>query len=241
MFTYPTTQIAPGSSGASMPDEIFGSNLVTWFDARVGVTFVDNGGQDEVTDWVNQGTGGDASTNTVGQRPDYTASGSDGTPEVNFGPALMSLAYGDTVPDPCTCWVLMNATSTALGNLLWSNSNWSMWPQGLSTGQISFYNGGWFNATRNNSFWAVTRFSVRDNGVGSSRVTVDDEAESALTLNWTPGANTWAQISRPYGGQSLDGVVKQILVTDTFVVDADSEHQDVLDYFKDVYPTLVTY
>ncbi|KKL21186.1 hypothetical protein LCGC14_2447960, partial [marine sediment metagenome] len=204
-----------------------------------------------VSGWANQGSGGDASELTAGQNPAYTASGPDGTAQVDFADTdSHAMVFTDVIPGNLTCWVLMNHTTFGAAdpqNLFWSSSSWGIYTDGnLAGDNLAAYNGIWQNAVASPGLgWHVSRWSLRDWTAGfepgPSSFAVDDGAEDTNNIVWTQTSPSWTNLSRTGAGENLHGEIKQIIMTDLFVDDADSRHQDVLDYFKDVYPTLVTY
>lgn len=230
--------------GIQPPNVIFGANLTDWFISDVGVTVVDNGGQDEVLKWANQATGGDIDEHAPAStlRPNYDDPGVGGTPDVHFvngTPAAM--AFTDAIKPEFTAYIFAENTA-GFGNstnLLWGASNHGLF-HGLSPHHPSIFNGSHFVGTVSNLGWASTRYSVRDNGVGVSSIAVDDNAEETGLVNWIVGVN-WINFSRQLTSQVLRARVKQFLIVDQYVDDADPRHQQLLDYFKDEYPTLVTY
>ena len=231
MFTMPAMNFLRG--GADAPDEIFGASLTSWFDSRFGVTL----DVLEVDEWANQATGPDAVQDGAANRPEYIASGAGGTPDVDFpvAPLAGRLAFTAAIAAEFTVYVFMNATGAVVKNLLWDGSR-GLYPGGLTLNNPSIFNGSWFTSTDTNNGWHLTRFSVRISGSGDGSIAVDDSAEQLFTLAAIP-TGSWNNIARP--SQELQGLVKQILVVDEYVNDADPRNAQVADYFKDVYPSLV--
>jgi hypothetical protein len=240
----PTIEAGAGPNPYPLPgpSQILGASLTDWFDASEGVTLVST----RVSGWSNQATGGDATQTTDGNRPTYIASGADGTPELDFPRLADGFSYTDSVPDELTCWILINSPSTVAGCLLVAEAHasvLSLWPQGWpTTARPYIYDGSWHDpGTVSNVGWHVIRFSVRDTGTGTSSMAVDDNAQDSASYNWVPSGANWTYLSRIEQDHSLYGEVKQIVIANQFLDDADAEHGEMLAYFKDRYPTLVTY
>lgn len=217
-----------GGGGVSTPDTIFGASLSSWFDARVGVTEASN----LVSDWANQATAGDATQTVGGSKPVYVASGSDGTPELDMQLKFFNVSL--SIASEFTVYAFINQGTAAVRSLLWNGST-GLYPGGLTAERPSIFNGGWHTSTASNLGWHLNRFSVRISTSGLGSIAVDDSAEQTFSLVSIP-TGSWTQMGR--STQTPDFTAKQILIVDELVNDADSRHQDVLDYFKDVYPTL---
>lgn len=88
------------------PKTIFGSDLVSWHRADLGIT-VD--GFNRVSNWVDQtGNGHNLSQSTAGSRPDYVASGGPGG-----GPYINSATYG-------TAYLQYGGTPVTINTGAWS-------------------------------------------------------------------------------------------------------------------------
>jgi hypothetical protein len=81
----------PTPSGIQTPDEIFGADLWTWYDASVGTT-----GTNPVTAWADQGASGlrDLSQSGVGGSPNLNATGANGQPALDCVASETTTLYG---------------------------------------------------------------------------------------------------------------------------------------------------
>jgi hypothetical protein len=240
MFPLVAAMKEPSAGGGDTPATILGASLTDWFDARAGVT-----GTAEVTNWANQGSGGDASQATAGKYPKLQT-GADGTAEITFPDNISGFDYTDSIHDELTAWILVyTPPSTQLYCLLIDESNSdSIWTSGFfGDKNAQIFDGSWHHqSTVENDGWHVMRFSVRDSGTGLSSLAVDDNAEDTSAVSWIQTAKTWTEISRTGYTHALeDSLVKQFIIADQFYDDSDSEHDEILAYFKALYPSLVTY
>ena len=90
--------------------------------------------------------------------------------------------------------------------------------------------------------WTLVRWGG-SNPTATRRVAVNADAENTSgAVGWN--INTWTTMSRTFlegANQPLRGSLKQMIVTDTYLSNADAQHAQVLAYIKSRYPTLVTY
>jgi len=228
------------------PSVIFGVNLTAWFDASFGVT-ISTG---RVTDWEDRSLSNNDLTNGVPTAldPKYIASDVDGTPTVWYDPAetdSLQFVSAKSIGANTTAYVFMELpNNTGIKNLLWSDGgNIGFFPHASPGGnqRPGIFSGVW-NQIGGSAVlgWTLLRFSAND-VANTLTVAVNNSTESTFATAWAPGANTWGPVGRVGSLQELEGNVKQIFITNTYVTDASPEHQKVLDWIKYLYPSLVVY
>jgi hypothetical protein len=238
----PATRSAVPSPDA--PNAIFGGNLTSWFDARNGITEVSG----LVDNWEDQsGSANDLRAASDPTRPQHLDPDVDGTPSVLYNIGSGKVLRFDVFPSidaNTTMYIFMKLPAAdRLRCALWSTSSRGFFVDGHTIGndRPAIFGGSWWQTTGAEVVgWTLFRFSAADSG-DAVALAVNDDAEQTATLTWNVAGLFWHYIGRNASGQQLEGEVKQIVITDTIVADADPEHQKMLDWIKSIYPTLVTY
>jgi len=242
----------PVFGGAPAPPDpiaIFGANLVAWWDAAVGVTIPVT----EVTNWADQSGNANTLVNAALGGPQYVASDVDGTPSIFFNPALGSKGFNFTTAVPVgtltTCWMFGKMSDTLnLKGLLWSQTgDAGFFAHSFSGATVKrpgvFDSAVWYTpAGPNRIGWDLFRMGGEDAATDRRSVKVNNDAEQTANNPWSNVGANWANLSRTTGStQPIQGHVKQVVLVSQFVLDANIQNQQMLDYIKFRYPTLVTY
>jgi hypothetical protein len=250
MLTIPPIGLTAPKSSADPPDVIFGANLDAWFDSALGITTANGTGVDRVIQWDCQVAARDGRGADNVNRPEYIAVGAGGTPTVRGDIGVSNrcnlLTTGVALPQRQDQTVYALVRPTADVGL-----------KSLTYGSVGFYvhgdNGGtveypgifriaWYTpAQADVTAYAVIRWSAR-NAVQAANVSVDVVGELATAaFVWDVAGNwTWC-LGRDVAAQGFHGDLKEYFFVNQYVIDADAEHAQVLDYFKAKYPTLVSY
>jgi len=228
------------------PSAIFGLNLTAWFDASFGTTVLSG----RVTDWEDRSPSNNDLTNGVPTAldPKYVDPDVDGTATVFYDPAetdALQFTSAKGIGANTTAYIFMEIpNNTGIKNLFWSDTgNIGFFPHASPGGnqRPGIFSGVW-NQIGGSAVlgWTLLRFSAND-VANTLTVAVDGNAENTFSTAWAPGAHNWNEVGRIGSFQELEGNVKQIFVTDTYITDASAEHQQVLDWIKFLYPGLVKY
>lgn len=243
--------------GAADPTQIFGANLMAWYDASVGVTS-DGGVPDRITQWNEQSPAANFASEAAPNGPKYIVADTDGTPSVWFDPAENSASparprllfnAGLLITPETTVYAFVNIPATVTNPKIVITGTGSAVAQ-LGVSAFSGVNVDRPGITENSiwfvpagaslSGWALVRFGGSNANTLRS-IARNADAQNTAAGSWIGTSPNWASMSAPANNRHLSSSVKQIIITNTFVQDADAVHQQVLDYIKARYPTLVTY